>query len=167
MYTLHPATMADYEYCYRLCKTAMLTLFTKHWGGWKPEVFRSNFDPLDTTVIKVKGRRAGWYSIRDLESHLFLSDIYISPRYRGKGIGTSVIAKILRSSPHRTVRLTTFVDNPAINLYRRTGFHVDTVNDGVVNMLYTVTDSAGQQCVAPKRRSPISSLVAFNVILRV
>jgi len=139
MYTLHPATTADYRYCYNLCKTSMLALFTKHWGGWKPASFRSGFDPCHTTVIRIKGRRAGWYSIRDRSDHLYLSDIYISPRYREKGIGTSIIKKILGSSPHQTVHLTTFVDNPAIALYRRIGFRVDANKDGVVKMHYTIT----------------------------
>ena len=136
MYTLHSATMEDYRYCYSLCKRSMLPLFTKYWGGWKPEIFRSAFEASSTTIIRIKGRRAGWFSIRDHSTHLYLNDIYISPRYRGQGIGTSVIQNVIESSPHQTLRLTTFVDNPALNLYRRLGFQVDTVEDGVVKMSY-------------------------------
>ena len=115
----------------------MLPLFTKYWGGWKPENFRSAFETSSTTIIRIKGRRAGWFSIRDHSTHLFLSDIYISPRYRGRGIGTSVIQNIIESSPHQTLRLTTFVDNPALNLYHRLGFHIDADDGGVVKMCYT------------------------------
>ena len=142
MYTLHPATTEDYRYCYSLCKQSMLPLFTKYWGGWKPEVFRSAFETSNTTIIRIKGRRAGWFSIRDHSTYLYLNDIYISPRYRGRGIGTSIIQNVIESSPHQTLRLTTFVDNPALNLYRRLGFHVDTDDNGVVTMCHTVKSDA-------------------------
>ena len=105
-------------------------------GGWKPEIFRSAFEASSTTIIRIKGRRAGWFSIRDHSSYLYLNDIYISPRYRSQGIGTSIIQNVIETSPHQTLRLTTFVDNPALNLYRRLGFQVDTVEDGVVKMDY-------------------------------
>ena len=136
MYTEHAATEADYRYCYQLCKASMMQLFTKHWGGWKPSSFRESFDPTKTTVIRISNRRVGWYSTRDESDHLYLKDIYISPRYRGQGIGTKVIRGIIDSSRHPIVRLTTFIDNPALSLYQRLGFTIDKNEDGVLTMHY-------------------------------
>lgn len=136
MYTEHPATDADYRYCYNLCKSSMIQLFTQHWGGWKPSSFRSGFAPSRTTVIRIANRRAGWYSVRDEPDHSYLSDIYIAPRYRGRGIGSKVIRGIIDSSRHPIVRLTTFIDNPALSLYKRLGFTIDENEDGVLKMHY-------------------------------
>jgi ribosomal protein S18 acetylase RimI-like enzyme len=56
---------------------------------------------------------------------LYIQDIYVDPRYRGRGIGAALLGCVAalaleRGSP--LVELTVREDNPARGLYRRVGF---------------------------------------------
>ena len=123
-YTTRKATASDYPYCYRLTKRNMLVLFTRHWGGWVPAKFREGFVVADIEMIVVDGRRAGLLSLRTSADRIFIDNIQISPAQTGRGIGTSILQKLIRRQGRKTLSLTTFDDNPAKRLYERMGFIV-------------------------------------------
>jgi ribosomal protein S18 acetylase RimI-like enzyme len=123
-YTTRKATASDYAYCYRLTKRNMLGLFTRHWGGWVPAKFREGFVVADIEMIIVAGRRAGLLSLRTSADGIFIDNIQISPAQTGRGIGTSILGKLIRRQGRKVLSLTTFDDNPAKRLYERLGFVV-------------------------------------------
>ncbi len=121
------STKQDYQYCYRLTKTNMLDYFTKYWGGWKPEVFRKDFDLKSTKIIFKNNRRVGYYVLKNKEDHFYLDNIQISPILIGKGIGTYLMKKIekeVSKSNIRKIKLEVFKDNPAKRLYEKFGYKI-------------------------------------------
>lgn len=128
-YTIRPATPDDYWYCYRLTKTNMLDLFTRHWGGWVPAKFREGFDVDAISIIVIAGRRVGYSSVKRQPNGLYVDNIQLSRPLRRRGIGTSILKQLIADNPTTDIHLTTFSDNPAMRLYGRLGFTV-TKRDG-------------------------------------
>lgn len=74
--------------------------------------------------------------------------IAVLPEYRGKGIGTQLLMKVLASaqSNYPAISLSVRADNPVVKLYQRVGFTKfdgsEIIVDGVVssfNMIYKFT----------------------------
>ena len=133
-YQLRLATETDYQFCYDLTKQNMLTLFSRHWGGWIDSAFREGFHAEETTIIRVDGCDVGYFSLKDTAEYLHLSNIQLSPAVQRQGIGSSVIKEVLRDAT-KEVRLTTFSDNPAMRLYKRLGFEVRSCDGETVHMV--------------------------------
>ena len=123
-YRLRPATEADYQFCYGLLKQNMFELFSRHWGGWKPDAFRQDFCPANITIVTIEGRDVGYFSLKETETGLYLENIQLLPSFQGKGVGTIILKRILQDNVSKPIELTTFTDNPAIRLYKRLGFDV-------------------------------------------
>ena len=123
-YTMRPAKADDYKYCYRLTKRNMADLFTRHWGGWVPSKFREELVVDAVSIIVLGGRRAGYLSVKRRQEGLYIDNIQLSPPLHGRGIGTSILSRLLADHPGESVALTTFSDNPAKRLYERLGFRV-------------------------------------------
>lgn len=133
-YQLRPATEIDYQFCRDLTKQNMLTLFSRHWGGWVDSVFRKDFQVEEATIIQVNGQDVGYFSLKETKEELYLSNIQISFAIQGQGLGSSVIEGILANTS-KQMRLTTFSDNPAMHLYERLGFEVVERDGETVYML--------------------------------
>jgi len=52
--------------------------------------------------------------------------IAVHPDYRGRGIGTALLTKLIDTAAHsyRAISLSVVAENPAMNLYRRMGFEI-------------------------------------------
>ena len=69
--------------------------------------------------------------------------IAVLPAYRGKGIGTSLLRRLLieAQSHFASISLSVSPDNPALRLYRRLGFEVVGENGGSLTMKITLEDT--------------------------
>ena len=112
-YLLRRATEADYEYCYELTKQNMIELFSRHWGGWQPSAFRRDFRREDTTIVAIAEHDVGFFSLKEIDTGLYLENIQLSPSVQGQGIGTAILKSLLQNNPSKLIQLTTFTDNPA------------------------------------------------------
>ncbi|CAN5704531.1 hypothetical protein BH11PAT2_BH11PAT2_05840 [soil metagenome] len=59
-------------------------------------------------------------------SHIYISELFITPEHQGKGVAREVLSKFIVEHPEATrVDLTTHPDNPAVGLYKSLGFEVE------------------------------------------
>ena len=72
------------------------------------------------------GASIGTVSFDEKEDHVELAEFYILPAYQQQGIGSHILATILRDAKTRElpVRLRCLKWNPALSLYKRHGFEV-------------------------------------------
>lgn len=74
-------------------------------------------------VIQVDGLDAGWVVVTSMPHEIRLVEIMIAPEFRGRGVATTVIRRILSAAAGKPVRLHVNVTNEAaIRLYERLGF---------------------------------------------
>jgi len=137
LFKIRKANRKDYLYCYSLTKKNMIGYFTKYWGGWNPRVFRNEFSYSNTHIIIINKKRYGFYTVKELSDHTYIENIQLSSTYHCKGIGSEVLNKIIHDETKGIIKLTTFVDNPALNLYKRYGFKTITNKNGVVLMKFS------------------------------
>ena len=82
----------------------------------------------------IGNRRYGFISIRNEQDHQYLEDIHLSKSMRGRGIGSDILQEIMKKCPKPALELTTFIDNPALSLYKRLGFRIKKRNKGTLLM---------------------------------
>jgi ribosomal protein S18 acetylase RimI-like enzyme len=78
-------------------------------------------------VLEYNNRRVGFYRLVFKENGWYLSDLQISGLLRGKGIGTRImilLESIVKKKGYVAIKLKVFIDNPAVNLYKRMGYKV-------------------------------------------
>jgi ribosomal protein S18 acetylase RimI-like enzyme len=85
---------------------------------------------------------------------LYIQDIYVEPVWRGRGLGTALLACVAALAVGRgtpLIELTVREDNPARGLYGRLGFHqVQCAN-------YVVAGPALAKLAAPVRAPPVAA----------
>jgi ribosomal protein S18 acetylase RimI-like enzyme len=140
--TYQPATPADIEPLFQWNRWLISTYETNESLDldrvlrWVRRKLESSINSY--TVILADGVKAGYYRFdRDEDGTYELDDLYLSPDYQGRGIGTEVIRSCL-ASVHEPVRLYVFIRNTrALSLYRRLGFEVaETVGDSRYIMIH-------------------------------
>ena len=97
------------------------------WGWDEAEQkvrFATTFDPSRYRVVIVAGEVVGAVAVEWREDVAFLGDIEIAPAWRGCGLGTAVIRRLMREAELRglPVALQVLQGNPARRLYERLGF---------------------------------------------
>lgn len=112
----------------------MYDLFCRHWGGWIASAFRKDFDVDSTTVIIHKSSKVGYFSLKKNKKGLYLDNLQLSKSFQGKGLGTRILQTILDNNKLWHIDLTTFSDNPAINLYKKFGFVIVDIEESTVHM---------------------------------
>ncbi|CUS02269.2 conserved protein of unknown function [Candidatus Promineifilum breve] len=130
MYTLRPATEADYDFLYALHCAAIREYVEPIWGWheeWQAEYFRRKFNPNGRRVIEVEGHDAGVLVIEERPDELYLALIELLPGYQGRGIGTMIVTSLLDQAQNRGMPVTLDVletNQPARRLYERLGFRL-------------------------------------------
>ena len=91
---------------------------------WDSTKFREHFDPKIIEVIQADGIDIGMLKVEAREDYIYLGDIQIDRAYQNQGIGTKLIATVIRSASiaNKPIRLRVLKGNPAKNLYLRFGF---------------------------------------------
>ena len=127
--TTRTATPDDYDFLWQLLKATMQDYVDQTWGwdeAWQQTYFRGTFDPGENQIVVLNGQDIGVIAVKQTETAVFLSRIYILPEYQGQGIGTqlveSVKAEAFREGLPVTLRVLKV--NPARHLYERLGFVV-------------------------------------------
>jgi ribosomal protein S18 acetylase RimI-like enzyme len=105
------------------------------WDDTRTQAFlRQQFDAQDAhyrtydnarfDVIEVDSEPAGRLYVARWEDEIRIMDIALLPEYRGKGIGTQLLRKLLDECARTGRRVSIHVEknNPALSLYVRLGF---------------------------------------------
>jgi len=100
----------------------------------------AGFPAVDSRIIVVNGRDAGWTVVADLEHEVRLLEIMVLGEHRGTGIGTATIKGVIEAAARsgKPVRLHVSALNArAIALYERLGFR-QSESDGVFHLMERV-----------------------------
>jgi ribosomal protein S18 acetylase RimI-like enzyme len=97
--------------------------------GWVDDEQEAQFASLwrsnDTRIITLDGQDIGWVEFRETGGEIFLKQLYISPAYQRKGMGSQVMRRLEeRCGTVKSMALFVLKNNPAFRFYRRHGFDV-------------------------------------------
>ena len=139
------ATPADQSFLYKLNREAYEPLAARLFGSWDEIAQRARFDAkilqLQFRIVVFESQPVGAISSSEHRDHVLLHEIMILPEFQGRGIGSVVLRRELRSVEDigKPLRLHTSRLNQAQEFYRRHGF-VETGRDEMfINM-----ENAGQ-----------------------
>lgn len=133
--TLRPARASDVEFLRSLfASTRVDELALLHpaqrepflelqWRARQAE-YRARYPEAEDRIVVVDGVDAGRLLVARGQSGLALVDVALLPRFRGRGIGSLLLRRLLAeaASAGIVVRLHVALSNPALSLYRRLGF---------------------------------------------
>ena len=96
--------------------------------------YDSHYPGIRYEIISADGQDIGRLYLHENDTDIRLADIALFPEFRGQGIGTFLIQRILEKAKNsaKTVSLHVETYNPSLQLYRRLGFG----SDEVVNEVY-------------------------------
>jgi ribosomal protein S18 acetylase RimI-like enzyme len=86
--------------------------------------YRSHYSDAGFNVIEVDGEPAGRLYVHRGRSEIRIVDIVLAPPFRGRGIGTRLLAALIAEADDGGLKLSIHVEvnNPARRLYERLGF---------------------------------------------
>jgi ribosomal protein S18 acetylase RimI-like enzyme len=128
--SFRPVADADYEYLYRLNEVTMRRYAEQTYGAWDEAVnrriFAERWRPETMQIVVVDGQDGGLLELVPTETGLHVANIRVAPELQGQGIGTRLVAGVLRDAHSRgqSVTLRVLKVNPARRLYERLGFVV-------------------------------------------
>jgi ribosomal protein S18 acetylase RimI-like enzyme len=127
---LRLACSDDYPFALNLYIEAIKPLASA-WIDWVDEdqkaLFASLWRPDDTRIIALDGQEdIGWIEFRQAGDEIFLKQLYISPPYQRRGVGSWVMRLLLEERGRTAKSLALFVlkNNPAFGFYKRHAFDV-------------------------------------------
>lgn len=136
---LRPSTSADLEWLVEL-RAVVLRDDLERLGRYDPvrvrERMRTVFDPDHTRVIVVDGVDSGCVSVRPDGDTRWIEHFYLTPGVQGRGVGSTVLRRLLAERDAHPLRLNVLQGSPARRLYERHAFVTDTFDDVDVFMTY-------------------------------
>jgi ribosomal protein S18 acetylase RimI-like enzyme len=127
---LRPACSDDYAFALDLYVETIKPLAST-WGEWSDEdqqaQFASLWHPTDTRIISLSGGEPiGWVEFRLTGDEIFLKQLYISPAHQRRGIGSTVIQRLMEElrGAAKSIALFVLKNNPAFRFYEQHGFSV-------------------------------------------
>lgn len=125
VFSTRVAQSADLRFLNQLY-TANMKVHVERHGRWDPGMFASTFEPSAIEVIEVGGEIAGFVKLIPEYDAIYLAELQIDGRYQGKGIGGTLLERLLAYARGRDEIITLKVlrGNPAEFLYRRYGFRL-------------------------------------------
>ena len=128
---LIPYTDEDYYFVYEVKKNAYKKYVEECWGSWNEEEQQKYFEKFilavknNAYIITYNEKKIGFYNEEILENGNYeIENICIIPEYQGKGIGSTILRKILLENSNRNIEIQYFKQNPVGNLYKRLGFEI-------------------------------------------
>ena len=120
-----PATEADRAFLSWLEEACMREYAVALWGTWRPRPPDEQI--LDGCRIIVEcEQNIGCVTTNAQPDHIWIDQLYISPKFQRKGIGSSALRMILSEAATIgvPVRLSVLATNPALDFYLRHGLHI-------------------------------------------
>ena len=129
MIGFRPALDNDIDFLYALHVATMKEYVDKTWSWneiYQETRFKKNYVPAEIQIITLDAQAVGMISLEERHEDIFLRVIEIHPMYQRRGLGTTIIQKIIddASDQRKPVRLQVLKVNPAKRLYDRLGFAV-------------------------------------------
>jgi ribosomal protein S18 acetylase RimI-like enzyme len=126
-FCLRPAEQGDYPFALALYLEGAKEHLTKvdRWDeGRIVALFREGYEQGRTRIISVDGRVIGFIQVVDFADRLYLRQLHLIDGFRGRGIGSTLIAAELKRGAEtgRPVTLDVMHGNPARRLYVKLGF---------------------------------------------
>lgn len=119
----------DYEFVYKVKKTAYEKYVIECWGKWDEEEQKDYFDNFiksiknDAYIIQYDNMDIGFYNGKILDNGNYeIGNICIIPEYQNRGIGSRILKEILDKYPNKDIEIQYFKQNPVGKLYERLGF---------------------------------------------
>jgi GNAT superfamily N-acetyltransferase len=146
---LVPCSTGDKGFAFRVTEEAMRAYVEEAFGVWDANDQRrrleESFDPSIYRLIVVDRVRAGILAVEDRPSEIFISRIFLLPRFQRQGIGSTLMGQLIEwaRAERKPLRLRVLVVNPARSLYERLGFSITTSSPTHHYMEYWPTRSPG------------------------
>lgn len=128
-----PARAEDFDFCSDLYFSEMdrtireLNLdLAKQAAG-----LRQRWDTRQVRIITLDGTDIGWMQSMIEGDALFLGQLFVAPAHQGRGIGTTIVQRLIEGAAcdRRAVTLGVVKTNPALRLYQRLGFRITHDDD--------------------------------------
>lgn len=107
--------------------------------------FLGVFEPRFTRVIVVDSKDVGLVAVRPEDGSIWIEHFYLHPEYQGQGVGSGVLAAILRENvgSDGLIRLNVLRGSSARRLYERFGFVVEHEDAVDIFMRLADEDASG------------------------
>ena len=124
---LLPLAPGEALYCFELSGKNMKLYFRQHQIPWDREHFIRSLQKGIAKIIWFEGQRAGFFHWKIKDHCGYVSTIQLESHLQGKGIGRFILQHLEHLTQEQDldqIRLSVFVDNPALRLYQRLGYEI-------------------------------------------
>jgi ribosomal protein S18 acetylase RimI-like enzyme len=127
---LRPAAPADAAFVYRVAETTVRAHVESAGKKWAAERMRAKCEQdaadAQTRIVVVDGADAGFLKVESRPDEIVIDALLLLPEHQRSGIGSGLLASVLRESAARQVPVRLFVyhANPARSFWERHGFAV-------------------------------------------
>ena len=134
--SLRPSSQDDLPWL-DLFYESQMRPFVERTHTWNSGVFSENFDAEETSIITYCSEDVGMLKVKRHEDHIYLADILIKPEFQGRGFGTALISELISESKLKNIplKLRVLKVNPALELYTKLGFSIESENDHAVFLI--------------------------------
>jgi ribosomal protein S18 acetylase RimI-like enzyme len=123
---VRPARVEDFDFCGDLYFSEMGSTIRELNLDMAKQVanLRERWDVQQVRIITLDGADIGWVQSTIEDDALFLGQLFVAPAHQGRGIGTTIVRRLIEEAAcgRRAVTLGVVKTNPALRLYQRLGF---------------------------------------------
>lgn len=126
--TMRAARASDREFCRDTHHAAYRDVVLRQFGEWdevrQDRFFADAWKPGVHEIVMADGADAGYCCVERRPDDIHVRELVIHPSFQNRGIGTALLEQWNTEATARAVpvRLGTFHENRAVELYRRLGF---------------------------------------------
>ncbi len=130
-YSYRKAEQYDRDAIFQLYRYVMRDFISRIWGWnelWQENDFSAHFDPASITLVYKDGELVAYSHVENRDAQLYIRMIIVHPHHQGKGIGSKLLASVIRSGgkQSKSIGLEVFkINNKAKEFYERNGFDVE------------------------------------------
>jgi ribosomal protein S18 acetylase RimI-like enzyme len=143
-----PITDDDYQFGYDIRKLTMEEHIRKTYGEYNEieqiESYKNGFFTLKhhkKFVIKYLGENIGWLNYEENDTNMEFNQLFIHPKYQGKGIGSKIINNLITvaKDKNKEIILDVLKSNyKAKKLYLKLGFNMYNENEADYFLKYEI-----------------------------